>query len=69
MQNQLYKLIMNVETLLGDCFRFGLRYPLQDCVGIVVLNVGSIFNYAHLGVSVSLHWLPVHVAIEIGDLR
>ena len=60
---------MNVETLLGYCFRFGLRFPLQDCVGLVVLNEVSIFNYAHLGVSVSQHLLPVHVAIEKGDLR
>jgi hypothetical protein len=69
LQNQLYKPIMSVETLLGYCFRFGLRFLLQDCVGLVALNGVSIFNYVHLGVSVSLHWLPVHVAIEIGDLR
>ena len=60
---------MSVETLLGDCFRFGLRFPLQDCVGLVVLNGVSIFNYAHLDVSASQHRLPVHVALEIGDLR
>jgi hypothetical protein len=60
---------MSVETLLGDCFRFGLRFPLQDCVGLVVLNGVSIFNYAHLCVSVFLHLLHVHEAIEKGGLR
>ena len=69
LQNQLYKLTMSVETLLGYCFRIGLRFPLRDCVGLVALNGVSIFNYAHLGVSVSLHLLHVHVAIEKGDLR
>ena len=60
---------MSVETLLGYCFRFGLRFPLQDCVGLVVLNGVSIFNYVHLGVSVFLHLLHVPVAIEKGGLH
>ena len=43
LQNQVNKLIMNTETVLACCFRFGLCF-LLDCMGLFVLIGISILN-------------------------